>query len=75
MPSVHILEFVVRDLAVDTHGFGWRVGIISQGHERGDAVVDSVGGSIGKGDEEGTGKGEWRAEDNGMNVLSTKLTV
>jgi len=75
VPSVHILEFVVRDLAVDTHSFGWRVGIIGQGHEGGDAVVDSVGGSIGKGNKEGTGKGEWRAEDNGVNVLLTTLTV
>jgi hypothetical protein len=68
--GVDVLEFVVRNLAVDVEGLGNSVGVVCEGHELGDAVVDSGRGGVGEGEEEGFGKREWGAEHNGMNVLS-----
>jgi hypothetical protein len=67
--SIDVLELVICDLAVDVEGLGNGVGVVGQGHEFGDAVVDGYWGRVGEGEEEGLGEGEGRAKDDGVDIL------
>jgi hypothetical protein len=67
--GVDVLEFVVSDLAVNVERFGDGVGVVGEGHELGDAMVDSGRGGVGKCEEECFGERERRAKDDGVDVL------
>jgi hypothetical protein len=67
--GVDVLELVICNLTVDVEGLGDGVGIVCQRHEFGDAVVDGCGGGVREGEKESFGKGERRAEDDGVDIL------
>jgi hypothetical protein len=71
--SVHVLELVICDLAVNVERLGDGVGVVGQRHELGDAVVDGDGRAVGEREKEGFGEGEGGAEDGGVDVLDIML--